>query len=65
MYYPKNQTCCGQPMANSGFEHFSGGCNHNFVKNFVGYDYIVAPSGSCVLYINEHLYDDEFKVEAK
>jgi Fe-S oxidoreductase len=26
--YPKNQTCCGQPMANSGFEHLSGGCNH-------------------------------------
>lgn len=63
--YPKNQTCCGQPMANSGFEHLSGGCNHNFVKNFVGYDYIVAPSGSCVLHINEHMHDEAFPAEAK
>jgi L-lactate dehydrogenase complex protein LldE len=31
--YPKNQTCCGQPMANSGFEHLTGGCNDLFIKN--------------------------------
>jgi len=61
--YPKNQTCCGQPMANSGFEHLTGGCNELFIKNFAGYDYIVAPSGSCVLHIREHLHDD--KQEAK
>lgn len=63
--YPKNQTCCGQPMANSGFEHLATGCNELFVKNFTGYDYIVAPSGSCVLHINEHLHDDQFPDEAK
>lgn len=56
--YPKNQTCCGQPMANSGFEHLTGGCNKLFLENFSGFDYIVAPSGSCVLHINEHLHDD-------
>jgi len=61
--YPKNQTCCGQPMANSGFEHLTGGCNELFIKNFADYDYIVAPSGSCVLHIREHLHDD--KQEAK
>jgi L-lactate dehydrogenase complex protein LldE len=63
--YPANQTCCGQPMANSGFEHLSGGCNHNFVKNFSGFDYIVAPSGSCVLHIREHLHDEEHPAEAE
>ncbi len=63
--YPKNQTCCGQPMANSGFEHLSGGCNKNFVENFKGFDYIVAPSGSCVLHIREHLHDDEHPAAAK
>lgn len=56
--YPLNQTCCGQPMANSGFEHLATSCNTLFVKNFFGFDYIVAPSGSCVLHIKEHLKDD-------
>ncbi len=54
--YPLNQTCCGQPMANSGFEDFSKGCDALFVKNFACYDYIVSPSGSCVLHIKEHLH---------
>jgi len=57
--YPTNQTCCGQPMANSGFEHLTKGCNELFIKNFDGFDYIVAPSGSCVLHIREHLHDDQ------
>jgi L-lactate dehydrogenase complex protein LldE len=63
--YPKNQTCCGQPMANSGFEHLTGGCNRLFIDNFSGFDYIVSPSGSCVLHIREHLYDDKRPAEAK
>ncbi|HEX8314798.1 MAG TPA: (Fe-S)-binding protein [Flavisolibacter sp.] len=57
--YPTNQTCCGQPMANSGFASLTHGCNHNFIKNFSGFDYIVAPSGSCVLHIKEHLHDEK------
>lgn len=54
--YPPNQTCCGQPMANSGFEHLTKGCNDLFIKNFETFDYIVSPSGSCVLHIKEHLH---------
>jgi L-lactate dehydrogenase complex protein LldE len=54
--YPSNQTCCGQPMANSGFEHLTTGCNNLFVDNFAEFDYIVSPSGSCVLHIKEHLH---------
>lgn len=54
--YPADQTCCGQPMANSGFEHLTAGCNDLFIKNFSEFDYIVAPSGSCVLHIKEHLH---------
>jgi L-lactate dehydrogenase complex protein LldE len=56
--YPAGQTCCGQPMANSGFEHLNQGCNQLFVDNFSEYDYIVSPSGSCVLHIKEHLHTD-------
>jgi len=56
--YPPNQTCCGQPMANSGFEHLTGECTTLFAKNFAGFDYIVSPSGSCVLHIKEHAHAD-------
>lgn len=52
--FPTSQTCCGQPMANSGFEHLTKGCTDNFIESFASYDYIVAPSGSCVLHIKEH-----------
>ncbi|MDB5009743.1 MAG: lutA 2 [Mucilaginibacter sp.] len=65
VFYPKNQTCCGQPMANSGFEHLTGGCNELFLKNFSEFDYVVAPSGSCVLHIREHLHDDKDPEAAK
>jgi len=54
--YPPGQTCCGQPMANSGFGHLTQGCDDLFIKNFSSFDYIVAPSGSCVLHIKEHLH---------
>jgi L-lactate dehydrogenase complex protein LldE len=54
--FPPNQTCCGQPMANSGYARLGQGCDDLFVKNFSGYDYIVGPSGSCVLHIKEHLH---------
>lgn len=57
--YPIDQTCCGQPMANSGYEHLSGSCNKLFVKNFAGFDYIVCPSGSCTLHVKHHLHADE------
>lgn len=56
--YPQGQTCCGQPMANSGFEHLSHGCNELFVDHFSDFDYIVGPSGSCVLHVADHLHVD-------
>jgi L-lactate dehydrogenase complex protein LldE len=46
-------------MANSGFAFISKSCDRNFVKNFAGFDYIVAPSGSCVLHLKEHLVDEQ------
>jgi L-lactate dehydrogenase complex protein LldE len=56
--FPMRQTCCGQPMANSGYEHLTQGCDANFVANFAEFDYIVCPSGSCVLHVKEHLHDE-------
>ncbi|MCH7401843.1 (Fe-S)-binding protein [Belliella kenyensis] len=52
--YPIEQTCCGQPMANAGYEHDTMDTTKHFLKTFESYDYIVAPSGSCVLHIKEH-----------
>src|SRR5688572_29211070 len=57
--YPLNQTCCGQPMANSGYEKLGQSCNELFTKNFTQYDYVVCPSGSCTLHIKDHLHSDE------
>jgi L-lactate dehydrogenase complex protein LldE len=56
--FPMQQTCCGQPMANSGYQHLTKGCDANFIANFSGFDYIVCPSGSCVLHVKEHLHSD-------
>ena len=53
--FPLEQTCCGQPMANAGFEANSKQATTVFAENFSMYDYIVAPSGSCVLHVREHL----------
>jgi L-lactate dehydrogenase complex protein LldE len=52
--YPLDQTCCGQPMANSGCHEDAAGAEKLFVKNFAGFDYIVGPSGSCVHHVREH-----------
>jgi len=62
--YPVKQTCCGQPMANSGYEHLTHDCNRLFINNFSEFDYIVSPSGSCVLHIKDHLHDDKREGEA-
>ncbi len=53
--FPQNQTCCGQPMANSGYEHITGDCTQLFQDNFDEYDYVVSPSGSCTLHVKEHI----------
>jgi L-lactate dehydrogenase complex protein LldE len=59
VHYPFNQTCCGQPMANAGFEHLSHGCKTHFITQFQQFDYIVCPSGSCTLHIKQHVLTEE------
>lgn len=54
--YPLRQTCCGQPLGNSGYESEANSCMNLFVENFAAYDYIVAPSGSCVLFVKERYH---------
>ncbi len=52
--YPHDQTCCGQPMANSGFNAEAADTEALFVRNFSGFDYVVAPSGSCVHHVRSN-----------
>jgi L-lactate dehydrogenase complex protein LldE len=44
---PEAQTCCGQPAYNSGDRVDAQAIARNTIAAFEGYDYIVAPSGSC------------------
>ncbi|MFW5831084.1 MAG: (Fe-S)-binding protein [Prolixibacteraceae bacterium] len=56
VHYPMEQTCCGQPLANSGAEQKAKKTYLNFVRNFHSFDYVVSPSGSCVYHVRKH-YD--------
>lgn len=45
--FPAAQTCCGQPMVNTGYLDEAVPVVRGFVSAFEGYDYVVTPSGSC------------------
>lgn len=45
--FPPAQTCCGQPMVNSGYLSEAVAPVRQFVRAFAGYDAIVTPSASC------------------
>jgi len=53
--FPERQTCCGQPMFNSGFQNQARSLARHWLQVFGERDgYIVAPSGSCVDMIHHH-----------
>ena len=52
--YPAGQTCCGQPMANTGCMDDAAPVARRLVAMFADYDAIVCPSGSCVSMIRNH-----------
>ncbi len=49
--YPEKQTCCGQPMANAGFEQMSTPLAEKYDDMFKDFDYVVAPSASCAAFV--------------
>ena len=51
---PEAQTCCGQPAYNSGDKADAKAIARQTIKVFEGYDYIVAPSGSCAGMLSKH-----------
>jgi L-lactate dehydrogenase complex protein LldE len=59
---PRAQTCCGQPAYNSGDRADAKRIARQVIEAFVGYDYVVAPSGSCAGMVRVHypqLFADE------
>jgi L-lactate dehydrogenase complex protein LldE len=60
--YPTAQTCCGQPMANTGCTDQAAPLAHRFFEIFRDYEYVVCPSGSCTSMVRTH-YDDYFQSE--
>ncbi|HJT36630.1 MAG TPA: (Fe-S)-binding protein [Pirellulales bacterium] len=55
--FPEAQTCCGQPMANTGCTEAARPLAERFLSIFRPYPYVVAPSGSCVAMVRHH-YDE-------
>ena len=55
--FPREQTCCGQPMANTGCKHETRPLAMKFLKIFREFPYVVCPSGSCVAMVR-HQYAD-------
>jgi L-lactate dehydrogenase complex protein LldE len=59
---PRAQTCCGQPAYNSGDRSSAKAIALQVVEAFAGYEYVVAPSGSCAGMVRRHyleLFGDE------
>ncbi len=59
---PLSQTCCGQPAYNSGDRANARAIAAQVIAAFEGFDFVVAPSGSCAGMIKHHyptLFDDD------
>jgi L-lactate dehydrogenase complex protein LldE len=51
---PPAQTCCGQPGYNSGDRRSAAALARKVIREFEGFDHVVAPSGSCGGMIRTH-----------
>jgi L-lactate dehydrogenase complex protein LldE len=51
---PLAQTCCGQPAYNAGDREDARAIAGQVIGAFEGFDYVVAPSGSCAAMIRIH-----------
>ena len=47
MDFPPDQTCCGQPLFNSGFRRDAAELGKRVLDEFEDAEYVVVPSGSC------------------
>jgi L-lactate dehydrogenase complex protein LldE len=62
---PASQTCCGQPAYNSGDRNDTKAIARQVIEAFEGFDYVVAPSGSCAGMLRKHypmLFADDLDI---
>lgn len=52
--FPEAQTCCGQPMANTGVIDATRPLASRYLQIFEPYEAVVCPSGSCVSMVRNH-----------
>ena len=68
--FPKDQTCCGQPVYNTGFTREAHTLAKRVLEQFRDSEYVVVPSGSCaatmrVYYLELFADDPGLLAEAK
>lgn len=51
--FPMAQTCCGQMHYNTGYHDDAKALALSFASAFAGYEYVVAPSGSCAAMVRD------------
>lgn len=54
VHYNTNQTCCGQPAFNAGYQTEARAVCEKFIKDFSGAEIIVTPSASCAGFIKNY-----------
>jgi len=54
VWFPEQQTCCGQPALNSGYPDQARQAALSLMDAFESAAYVVSPSGSCVGTIHHH-----------
>jgi L-lactate dehydrogenase complex protein LldE len=60
--FPLDQTCCGQPMFNSGYVDLAREQARHTIRVFEGQQPVVVPSGSCAAMVKieyPHLFHDQ------
>jgi len=66
--FPEDQTCCGQPAYNEGFQRDATAVARRLIDLFQDAEYVVVPSGSCAAMIKVHypkLFHDDPDMLAK
>ncbi len=68
--FPQDQTCCGQPVYNTGYNHEARKLARRVLEQFRDSEYVVVPSGSCaatlrVFYLELFAEDPKLLEESK
>ena len=66
--FPRDQTCCGQPMFNSGYTDLAREQARHTIRVFEGDEPVIVPSGSCAAMVKveyPHLLEGDAKWHEK